>query len=185
MRAAGLGIQRVDHAAGAAGEHRAVEEGGGSEGDDVAGKSESPLEFQLAQLADAETGLIARHVTRVIIRWTPAIPVARARACHRALAGGTEVLRCLELPARHTQKVGDGLAFIALQRIRDAHHQTEVQGAKNTRGGQFLQGLARRNARRILVVTGGAAGLVDFFARRRRRQHGGERQDERQGEGNG
>src|SRR5579862_3553064 len=167
MRAAGLRIQRVDHAAGASGEHCAVEEGGGTEGDDVAWKSESPLEFQLAQLADVQAGLVARHVTRVVIRSAPTIPVAGTRVSHWTLPGGTHILRSRELPTRYAQKVGDGLAFIALQRVSDAHHQTEVEGPQYARGGKLLQRVARRNARRALIVAGGAVGLVNFFAGRR------------------
>ena len=137
MSAAGPGIECIDASAGAAGENRAIEHRRRGEGGNVAGESEGPFELQVAHLADIDAGLFRGHVTRIVERRAPAIPVARGRAGNGSVTGGAGVRECRRFAAGDSQEIGDGFTFVAFQRIGDVHHQAKVERPQDPGGGQF------------------------------------------------
>ena len=74
LQAAGVGAQRVHHAAGAADEHLIADHRRLRERRDVALEAERPFQLQLRHLIGGQTGERGRRESRVVARRAPAVP---------------------------------------------------------------------------------------------------------------
>ena len=159
------GIERVDHSGGAAHEDMSIDNGGLRVSGNVAVETESPFQFELADLADGEAGLIGGLEARIIRCRAPAIPRKR-----RVLfqADGALFAKCFGfgtgLGAGRAEVRRHRYAFIAAQRIGGGHHDAGIHGAENSHRRHFLQGCTGRDARTGLIVAAGAALFVEGFS---------------------
>ena len=125
-------MQRVNHSTGAADENLIVDDGGLGECRHVTVKSECPLQFQLADLIDAQSGGFDGLKPRIVSVRTPAIPDGlRFRGDGYALVRAIGARRKRN-PATVGAKISsNGFALVTAHRIGDRHHHAKIQRAQN------------------------------------------------------
>jgi hypothetical protein len=134
MQATGLRVERLHRAARATDEQRAVHDRRRTEGDDVPGEAICPFELEPCDVGGAQARALGRLMARVVLRRPPARPARRRYARHdRRVLAAQRAGRRRGIVAGFTEERGHRLALVALHRIRDAHHQAEVESAQDSR----------------------------------------------------
>ena len=89
--------------------------------------------------------------------------------------------RNLGIVARCSKKIRDGFPLFPAHRIRDAHHESEIQRAQYASCRQFLKRFTRRNSSADLVMAARASGFINFFSGNRGLQSwGGDTKESKQ-----
>ena len=143
VHAAGLPVERLHRAGGAADEQRAPQRRRRSKSGHVAGESERPLQLEPRQVRGAQARALAGLKPGVVWPGTPAAPAGAIvsgqdpplRAAHRAR-------RQRGFVGALAEKGRQGLPLRALERVGHAHHRPEVERAQDAGRRHLRQRLA-------------------------------------------
>ena len=141
---------------------------GCAKADGVAVEAERPLQLEIPDLLDAESGPRLRLEARVIGAGTPAVP-----RDGRARRKPDRTVRAVGARLRSGDGVGGAQvrghrqALVAVHGEGDGHHRAGVERADDARGRHLPQRFLRRDARIELIVAAGAAFGVDRLTRDR------------------